>query len=212
MHDEILFALTTFMGFFAIMNPIANTPVFVGLTANMAQSERKKIALRAVLIAFIIIALFSFMGNIIFKLFGITLFAFKLAGGVLLFFVGFDLLQGKQSQVHHPEEQKSADQNQNDGDIAVSPLALPILAGPGTISTAMNFVGPSNDLIHIFTIVVSFAALCLITYVMFVSGNWIVKKLGSNLIKVITRIMGLILTVMASQMLIEGIQVAFNLN
>ncbi|NCO46636.1 MAG: MarC family protein, partial [Vibrio sp.] len=61
MHDEILFALTTFMGFFAIMNPIANTPVFVGLTANMAQSERKKIALRAVLIAFIIIALFSFM-------------------------------------------------------------------------------------------------------------------------------------------------------
>jgi len=76
----------------------------------------------------------------------------------------------------------------------------------------MNFVGPSNDLIHIFTIVVSFAALCLITYVMFVSGNWIVKKLGSNLIKVITRIMGLILTVMASQMLIEGIQGAFNLN
>ncbi|MGE4539921.1 MAG: MarC family protein [Bacteroidales bacterium] len=212
MHQEILFAITTFMGFFAIMNPIANTPVFVGLTGNMSQSDRKMTAFRAVLIAFVIIALFSFMGNIIFKLFGITLYAFKLAGGVLLFFVGFDLLQGKQSQVHHPVSEDDTSTKKNAGDIAVSPLALPILAGPGTISTAMNFVGPSNDLIHITTIVLSFAALCLITYLMFVSGNWIVKKLGANLIKVITRIMGLILTVMASQMLIEGIKGAFGLS
>jgi len=212
MHQEIIFALSTFMGFFAIMNPIANTPVFVGLTADISSANRKKTAFKAVLVAFVIIALFSFMGNIIFKLFGITLYAFKLAGGVLLFFVGFDLLQGKQSKVHHPKSENTSDESQDSGDIAVSPLALPILAGPGTISTAMNFIGPSSDLVHISTVVVSFAALCILTYVMFISGNWIVKKIGSNLIKVITRIMGLILTVMASQMLIEGVKGAFGLN
>jgi multiple antibiotic resistance protein len=88
---------------------------------------------------------------------------------------------------------------------------LPILAGPGTIATAMNFINPSNDLIHIITIFISFAVICLITNLLFVSGNWIVKKPGSNLIKVITLNMGLIITVMASQMLIEGIQGAYNL-
>ncbi|MDA3942353.1 MAG: NAAT family transporter [Bacteroidetes bacterium] len=211
MPDEILIALTTFMGFFAIMNPIANTPVFVGLTADFTNSERKKTAFKAVLTAFVIIALFSFLGNIIFKLFGITLFAFKLAGGILLFFVGFDLLQGKQSSVHHPTGDNHEDNHSEPNDIAISPLALPILAGPGTISTAMNFVGSSNDPLHISIVVACFALLCVITYLMFVSGNWLVKKLGTGIIKVITRIMGMILTVIAAQMLIEGVKGAFNI-
>lgn len=212
MHDEILVAISTFMGFFAIMNPIANTPVFVGLTAGFGNAERRKTAFKAVLIAFVIITLFSFLGNIIFKLFGITLFAFKLAGGVLLFFVGFDLLQGKQSNVHHPSDKGEVAQEKDETDVAISPLALPILAGPGTISTAMNFVGSSNDPLHIAIVVVCFALLCVITYVMFVSGNWLIKKMGTGLVKVITRIMGLILTVIAAQMLIEGVKGAFNLS
>lgn len=211
MHNEILIAISTFMGFFAIMNPIANTPVFVGLTAGFSNAERRKTALKAVFIAFVIIALFSFLGNIIFKLFGITLFAFKLAGGILLFFVGFDLLQGKQSSVHHPSDKTEIDNNNEQTDVAISPLALPILAGPGTISTAMNFVGSSNDPVHIMIVVACFALLCVITYAMFVSGNWLVKKMGSGMVKVITRIMGLILTVIAAQMLIEGVKGAFNL-
>lgn len=211
MHKEILIAISTFMGFFAIMNPIANTPVFVGLTAGFSNAERRKTAFKAVLTAFVIIALFSFLGNIIFKLFGITLFAFKLAGGVLLFFVGFDLLQGKQSSVHHPSGESGVDNKVDKTDVAISPLALPILAGPGTISTAMNFVGSSNDPLHISIVVACFALLCLITYTMFVSGNWLIEKMGAELVKVITRIMGLILTVIAAQMLIEGVKGAFGL-
>ena len=136
------FSLTVFTGFFAIMNPIANTPIFLGLVDGQTDAAKKKIALTASVTAFIIVTAFVIVGKYIFDLFGITIPAFKMTGGILLFYVGFEMLQSKKSKIHHQQNVEV------DDGVAISPLAIPILAGPGTIVTAMNNVTDAN-LIHI---------------------------------------------------------------
>ncbi len=216
----ILFAGTVFMGFFAIMNPIANASIFISLTANIeSQRAKKGIAIKSVLIAFIIVSLFCIAGHLIFKLFGITLPAFQITGGILLFFVGMNMLNGKKSDVQHPSTEKHINAvkkqvDEGDLNVAISPLAMPILAGPGTIATAMNFVGASTDLnpiIHVALVVIMFAAMCLITFLLFIGGGRVVAFLGHGLINVISRIMGLILAVIAVQMVLAGINGALKL-
>ncbi|HMU47516.1 MAG TPA: MarC family protein [Chitinophagaceae bacterium] len=198
------FALTVFTGFFAIMNPIANTPIFLGLVEGKDSTTQNKIARKATITAFIIVTAFIFAGKYIFELFGITIPAFKIAGGLLIFYVGFEMLMSQKSKIHTPE---SADESDS---VAVSPLAIPILAGPGTIVTAMNFVTDA-DYVHIAIVVAVFALMIGLTYLAFYSSQWIVKKVGANLIAVIGKIMGLILAIIGVGMLIEGIKLAFNL-
>jgi len=198
------FALTVFTGFFAIMNPIANTPIFLGLVGDMNKSEKKRIAKKASITAFIIVLAFIILGKFIFEMFGITIPAFKITGGILIFYVGFEMLQSKKSKVHHQEHIEA------DEGIAVSPLAIPILAGPGTIVTAMSNV-TGGGFIHIGIVIVMFALMIGLTYLAFSMSDLIVKKLGNNLITVIGKIMGLILAIMGTGMAIDGIKLAFNL-
>ena len=198
------FALTVFTGFFAIMNPIANTPIFLGLVEEKDEKSKIQIARTAAFTAFIIVVVFVILGKYIFDLFGITIPAFKITGGILLFYVGFEMLQSKKSKIHH-----QAHIEVDDG-VAVSPLAIPILAGPGTIVTAMNNVTDAN-LLHIAIVIVIFAVMIYLTYLAFSLSEKIVKLLGNNLITVIAKIMGLILAIMGTGMAVEGIKIAFNL-
>jgi len=196
--------LSVFMGFFAIMNPIANTPVFLGLTANDTPAVRKRVAAKALLTTFVIIVVFCLLGKLIFDLFGITLPAFRITGGVLVALIGYQMLHGEQSSVHQPtaeDQQSSMDAALS---IAVTPLAIPILGGPGTIATAMNYASTGGVVQMVITIA-AFAALCLITYGFFIFGQRLVTFLGSGGLNVITRLMGLILAVIGVQMLIGGI-------
>lgn len=198
------FALTVFTGFFAIMNPIANTPIFLGLVEEKDEKSKIQIARTAAFTAFIIVVVFVILGKYIFDLFGITIPAFKITGGILLFYVGFEMLQSKKSKIHHQEHIEV------DDGVAVSPLAIPILAGPGTIVTAMNNVTDAN-LLHIAIVIVIFAVMIYLTYLAFSLSEKIVKLLGNNLITVIAKIMGLILAIMGTGMAVEGIKIAFNL-
>ncbi len=202
--DLLTYSLTVFTGFFAIMNPIANTPIFIGLVEGKSPKAKKNIARISTITAFIIVVSFVIIGKYIFQFFGITIPAFKVTGGVLLFFVGFKMLQSEKSKIHHIQD---AD---NDDGVAVSPLAIPILAGPGTIVTAMNDV-TDGDFIHIGIVVVIFAIMILLTYWAFTASEKIVEKLGNNLITVISKLMGLILAIMGTDMLIGGIKLSFNL-
>jgi multiple antibiotic resistance protein len=204
MHEMIGHALSVFMGFFAIMNPIANTPIFLGLTADDAPAIRKQVATKALITAFGIILVFCLLGKLIFGLFGITLPAFRITGGLLVALIGYNMLHGEQSKVHYSG---SVDQNVStevELSVAVTPLALPILAGPGTIATAMNFASTGGIDAMVVTIA-AFAVLCLITYGFFIFGQRLVAFLGENGLGVITRIMGLILAVIGVQMLIDGV-------
>jgi len=204
MENLILFSITVFMGFFAIMNPMSNMSIFLSLTQGADKKTKKRISKKAVLIAFVIIVIFVFLGNFIFGLFGITIPAFKIAGGILIFYVGFEMLQSKKSNVKHLQ---NPDINE---DVAFSPLAIPILAGPGTIVTAMNFASNASYL-RIGIVILIFGLLCLLNYISFRLCDLIAEKIGNNIISVIGKIMGLIITIIGTSMVIEGIKISFNL-
>lgn len=203
-------AATIFMGLFAIMNPIANVPIFLGLTDGDDTATRRAVARRSLLLAFAIVVLFALAGKLIFDLFGMTLPALRITGGVLVFAIGFHMLQGSPSRVHHPGAEESEGDDEAALGVAVSPLAMPILAGPGTIATAMNFAA-GGGLAAAGVTIGAFAVLCAITYVLFVSGERLVTLIGRSALGVITRMMGLILAVIGTQMVIDGVRGAVHL-
>lgn len=204
MDNLITFSITVFTGFFAMTNPISNMTVFVSLTQGLDKKVKRDINKRSNIIAFIIITVFVLIGKYIFELFNISIPAFKITGGILIFFIGFDMLQSKQSNV------KSLDTVDKKEDIAVSPLAIPILAGPGTIVTAMNFVANVESL-QIFLVVAIFGFMSMLTYLTFRASDFIVKIVGNNVISVIGKIMGLIIAIIGTGMVIQGIKISFDL-
>jgi len=198
------YSLTVFMAFFAIMNPIANIPIFVKLTEGLGTKKKRRISKTANIVAFIIVLAFILIGKYIFQIFGLTIPAFKIFGGILIFYVGFEMLQSKISSIQLPVKKKFDDA------IAISPLAIPFLAGPGTIVTAMNFVISANFLQILITILI-FALIVFLTHLAFIYSGYIVKLVGKKNFVIIGKIMGLILGVLGANMVIQGIKLAFNI-
>ncbi|MBN4066484.1 NAAT family transporter [Simkania negevensis] len=207
MDNLLQHAVLVFFGFFAIMNPIANTTIFIALTAGESKATQRAIAMRATIFTFCLILIFCLLGKLIFELFGISMAAFRITGGGLVFLIGFHMLQGSPSKVQSStkDDQKSAKEAKLG--VAISPLATPIMAGPGTIATAMNYTAKESLAQSIVTIII-FAILCLITLVFFLFGQRIVQVIGECAINVITRLMGLLLAVIGMQMALEGIRAA----
>jgi len=191
------------MAFFAIMNPFVNIPIFIQLTEGLEEKEKKAISKTANIVAFIIVLAFIVVGKYIFEIFGLTIPAFKVFGGILIFYIGFEMLQSKKSSIHLQGNATF------DDSVAISPLAIPIMAGPGTIVTAMNFVVNAN-LFHVLITVLIFALIIFITYVAYNYSGYVVKIVGEKNFVIIGKIMGLILGVLGANMLIEGIKLAFN--
>ena len=191
-----------FMAFFAIMNPISNLPAYMALVADDSQKISRKIAFRSLLIAFVIITVFIFSGDFIFKVFGITIVSFRIAGGILVAVIGYHMINGNHSPSYKGMEQQAV--NSDPMSIAISPLAMPLFAGPGTITTALSLAngGLRNQLIT----VVAFAILCVITYLLLRSAKQIAGFLGKNLMKIITKMMGLLLFSIGIQMIIVSVQ------
>ena len=191
-----------FMAFFAIINPISNLPAYMALVADDSQKISRKIAFRSLFIAFVIVTVFIFSGDFIFKVFGITIVSFKIAGGILVAVIGYHMINGNHSPSYKGMEQQAV--NSDPMSIAISPLAMPLFAGPGTITTALSLAngGLQNQLIT----VVAFALLCVITYLLLRSAKQIAGFLGENLMKIITKMMGLLLFSIGIQMIIVSVQ------
>ncbi|NJX16707.1 MarC family protein [Tamlana crocina] len=204
MDHLIAFSITVFTGFFAITNPISNMTIFMSLVDEADVTEKRAISRKAAFVAFIIVLVFVILGKFIFQLFGITIPAFKITGGILIFYVGFEMLQSKKSNVKHLNKTKL------DEDIAISPLAIPIIAGPGTIVTAMNFVSNAGY-VKIAIVIAIYAVMCFLNYLAFNLSGFIVKNLGRNVISVIGKIMGLIIAIIGTSMIIQGIKISFDL-
>lgn len=199
MSSQLFYA---FMAFFAIMNPISNLPAYMALVADDSQKISRKIAFRSLLIAFVIITVFIFSGDFIFKVFGITIVSFRIAGGILVAVIGYHMINGNHSPSYKGMEQQAV--NSDPMSIAISPLAMPLFAGPGTITTALSLAngGLRNQLIT----VVAFALLCVITYLLLRSAKQIAGFFGKNLMKIITKMMGLLLFSIGIQMIIVSVQ------
>ena len=204
MENYISFFLSVFAGFFAIMNPIGGVPVFLSLVDGASPDQKLRIAKKSTTIAFIIGLSFIVFGTYLFKFFGITIPALKITGGIILFYTGFEMLQSKKSSVKHLNN-PDIDEN-----IAVSPLAIPLLAGPGTIVTGMNYVS-NVSYIKILLVILTFAFICYLNYLAFKMSERIVEKFGNNIITVISKIMGLIIAIIGTGMVNQGIKLAYNL-
>ena len=224
---------TALAGFFAIMNPLANTPIFLGLTEGLSAAQRRKVASKASLVAFFVVALFALLGQLIFSVFGITSGAFRVAGGIIVFLIGYRMLQGEHSSLHQTKRAKQAAEalvrksiasgfehvtddvgpksvasrdEESAVSVAVTPLGVQLLAGPGTIATAVGFsAGHWEDAA---VTILAFATLCLGTWLSFVMGTHIVRTLGHSALTVVTRLMGLILAVIGAQMFLHGLREA----
>jgi len=202
MENLWLFAIAVFTGFFAINSPAGNIPIFISLTKQADKQTKKKISRKATFIAFVIVTGFIILGKYVFDLFGITIPAFKITGGILIFFVGFEMIRSQESSIDNQTEI-----NFNEG-ISISPLAIPILAGPGTIVTAMNFTTNASYL-QLFIIVLMLALIMWLNYLAFISSEYLVRYIGKNKIIVIEKIMGLIIAIIGTSMFIEGVKLAF---
>lgn len=202
MENFWLFAIGVFTAFFAINNPVGNIPIFMSLTKQADRSRKKFISKKATFTAFIIVSGFIILGKYIFEFFGLTIPAFKITGGLLVFFVGFEMIRAQQSSI---DNQTEIDFNEG---ISISPLAIPILAGPGTIVTAMNYTTTASYL-DMAVLVVMFGLVMLFNHLAFISSDYLVRFIGQNKIIVIEKIMGLIIAIIGTNMLIEGINLAF---
>jgi len=201
----VVFVISSLASIFAIMNPIANIPIFMALTANQSQAEQRILARRSALVAFFIVLFFAILGQSILQLLGITLDAFRVAGGILLFSIASNLLQGKSSHVHYPTPDEHAEIMEKD-DVAIVPLATPILAGPGTMRTVMALSGAySSPVTGTLLVMLAFTTVLLVTFLLFYNAPWVGRHLSQTTINLITRMMGLLLAVIAVQMACTGI-------
>jgi len=213
MSDYLSFASTVVGGFFAIMNPLANTPIFLGLTSGLSLADRKRTAAKSTVLAFVIIGVFCVAGHFLFQLFGIGLPSFRTTGGILVFLVGKHLLEGQhtspvQTSARAKAQAASSTPAQDPSGLAVSPLAIPILAGPGTIACGISFSSGRSP-VYVAICLGGAALLCAVTYFSFIGGEKLMARLGPHTLDVVSRLMGLILAVIGVQMLFEGLSGAF---
>lgn len=199
---DLIYAITVFTAIFAIVDPIGNIPIFYSITQKYTKEERAKIIKTAIITALIILFVFGLVGNYIFMLFHITIPAFRIAGGLLLFRVAFNMLYGVTPGTKTtPSEKEEAGEKDA---IGIVPMGIPLLAGPGAISTVMLY-NSNGNIENIVVVFISVIATLLITYILLKNIDKIFNKLGRVGTHAISRIMGLILAAIAVQFLINGV-------
>tara|TARA_B100002019_G_scaffold159802_1_gene137772 strand:- start:397 stop:1047 length:651 start_codon:yes stop_codon:yes gene_type:complete len=195
-----IFCLTTL---FTLINPIGISPILIIMTERFSKKEKINIAKKGSLTAFITLILFSLVGSVIFNFFGITIEAFQIMGGILFFRNGLRMLDSKIGRSRTtPAEQEESEESD---DIAVSPIGIPLIAGPGAITAAMLLSSQTPQLYSYFTLIFSIFFVLSLVYLILRNGNVILKLLGTTGIRIIQRLMGLILMVIAVQFVINGV-------
>jgi multiple antibiotic resistance protein len=204
MRDVLTFGLVAFSAIFFVVDPIAVLPIFLAMTANESQAQKRGTALRAAITAGITLTVFAMAGSLIFRFFGITLGAFKIAGGVLLFLVALDMMQARQSRTKStPEEEKEGIEK---ADVAIIPLAIPLLSGPGSIATVMVLMSRHAAFVYTIPVFISILLTTILTWLMLRGAGWIERHLSKTFMNVVMRIMGLILAAISVEFVIAGIK------
>jgi multiple antibiotic resistance protein len=201
MSGELL--ITTFVTLFVIIDPVALAPLFVALTQGMATAERRRIALRSVVIAYVLLAIFALAGEALLKVIGIGMPAFRISGGLLLFLMAVDMLFERRNE---RREKQTANTR---ADPSVFPLATPLIAGPGALATMILLSSRhSGDLPALVTIHAVLLVLLGLTYLVFLGGGLIERALGHTGVVVVTRLLGILLAALAIQFVLVGLRVS----
>ncbi|WP_316013098.1 MarC family protein [Roseobacter sp. HKCCA0434] len=197
-------ALTAFVTLFVIIDPIGLTPIFVALTPGASRAQRRRIAVRAVAIAFVILLSFALAGEALLDAVGIGMPAFRISGGVLLFLIAVEMLFEKRN----PRRSNQADDPEPERDPSVFPLALPLLAGPGAMATMVLLVGQADDLATQAVLVAVMALVLGIALGLFLIAGLMERLIGQVGVNVITRILGVLLAALATQFILDGLRAA----
>jgi multiple antibiotic resistance protein len=206
MGDFAQFALVTFTSILFLVDPIAVVPTFLAITQGESVERRRATARRACIAAGILLIVFAAAGNLIFRAFGITLPAFRIAGGAILWLVAMDMLRGERRT---QESEAEIDEGIRKDDVALTPLAMPMLAGPGAISTVMVLSGQARTAERAAVIYASIVVTRRISWIMLRVSDRVMSRFGQTGIRVIMRIMGLMLAAVAVQFIVTGIREAF---
>jgi len=207
MDIELLsFFLFSLSSLFTLINPVGILPIILSLTENLNSKEYNKIILRGILIASIILLVFAIIGQYIFSFYGITVYACKIAGGILFLKIGINMIEAKVSRTKStPQESKEASIID---DIALSPIGIPIIAGPGAITSVMLLASESTTMEYKLIFYFSLILTLILSFFILSLGKKLSSKLGTTGLRVIQRIMGLLLMVIAVQFIIDGIDMA----
>jgi multiple antibiotic resistance protein len=186
-----------------LVDPIAAVPTFLIMTANAKREDREHMARRAAWTCLAVLGIFAAGGKLIFRLFGITLPAFKIAGGVILLLIGIDMLQARRSKTK--ETPGDIEEGLEKADVGVIPLGVPMLAGPGSISTVMVLVGGAPQWWYSIAVFAAIGIIAALSYWILAAADRVRGYLGETGIRILTRMMGLLLTAIALQFMLSGL-------
>jgi multiple antibiotic resistance protein len=195
------FLIPAFVTLFVVIDPIGLTPIFIALTAGMTAAQRRAIAIRATVIAAGLLFLFAFLGEQVLGFIGISMPAFRIAGGILLFLTALDMLFERRTK--RREDKADADDLP---DPSVFPIAIPLIAGPGAIASIILLVGQTDDAVGMASVLGVMVAVLIIVFLLFLSAPLIERALGKTGIVVVTRLLGMLLAALSVQFVLDGIR------
>lgn len=198
-------ALVTFL---VIIDPPGCAPIFASLTRGSPVAHRRAMAIRSALIAWAILMFFALLGRPMLQALGISLASFRIAGGIMLFMIALDMVFERRTQ-RREERAQSLEPGAEAQDISVFPMAMPMIAGPGSIASAMLWVSQADGPAATFTVLAAITTVMLITMLTLLAAGPILRLLGERIEAVITRILGVILAALAAQFVIDGLKQSF---
>jgi multiple antibiotic resistance protein len=209
MHTMLGYAeyIKIFIGLLAIINPFGAIPLFISMTADQSSSQRRKTIDMVALGVSIILLIALFFGELLLRFFGITIDSFRVGGGILVLLMAIAMLHAKTSLIRQTDEE--AQESIDKESVAIVPLAMPLLAGPGAISTVILAAHKSTGVAHYMIITLGIVLLSLVVWGVLRLSPWIAGRIGATGINIFTRIMGLILTAIAVEFIAAGIKGMF---
>lgn len=203
LSNLLQFSFVALSSIFFLVDPIAAIPTFLIITAGAGAERRQHMAKRAAWTCFVVLCSFAMAGTLIFKLFGITLPAFKIAGGLILLLIGMDMIQARRSQTK--ETPLETEEGAEKEDVGIIPLGVPMLAGPGSISTVMVLMSGAPQWWYGIPILAAIAITAICSYWTLAAADRVRGYLGETGIRILTRMMGLLLTAIAVQFMLNGL-------
>ncbi|WP_176440878.1 MarC family protein [Oceanicola sp. 22II-s10i] len=194
--------ITAFVTLFVIVDPVGLTPLFAALTQGMSAARRRAIAIRACVIAFGILALFSLFGEAVLGFVGISMPAFRIAGGVLLFLTALDMLFERRTK----RREDQAEEEDERPDPSVFPLAIPLIAGPGAIATVILLAGQNPGVPGLVTALGVALSVIVVVFAFFLTAGLLERLLGRTGINVVTRLLGMLLAALSVQFVLDGLR------
>jgi multiple antibiotic resistance protein len=207
MRDLLAFSLLSLSAVFFVVDPLGVVPVFLAVTQGDSEEKKKRMARRAAITAFCILTVFAAAGTVIFRIIGVTLGAFKVAGGILLMLTAIDMLRAQPARTRVTPEEEAEGMDKED--VAIFPLAIPLLAGPGSIATVTALMGRAGRSVLIVPVILSIAITCAASYAMLSGAARIARVFGVTGMNVINRVIGLVIGAVAVQFVFDGLRDSF---